>query len=81
MARRRYHNQRNDRLVDTKYFGSGPQNCMVNHRVDNLDALLEQLPQGGVTIDPHRENYDYGRFAWIVDPDRNRMELWEPPKK
>ena len=33
----------------------------------------------GVEIDPHRENYDYGRFAWIMDPEGNRVELWEPP--
>ena len=34
----------------------------------------------GVWIDPRREDYDYGRFAWIRDPDGNRIELWEPPK-
>jgi predicted enzyme related to lactoylglutathione lyase len=66
---------------DTNYFGNGPQNCMINYRVDNLDELLEQLKQTGVIIDPHREDYDYGRFAWIVDPDGNRVELWEPTKE
>jgi predicted enzyme related to lactoylglutathione lyase len=54
---------------------------MVNYRVDNLDALLEALEKEGVRIDPRRENYDYGRFAWIMDPDGNRIELWEPPKE
>jgi hypothetical protein len=34
----------------------------------------------GVEIDPHREDYDYARFAWIMDPEGNRIELWEPPK-
>ena len=53
---------------------------MINFRVDNLDALLEALKEEGVQIDPHRENYDYGRFTWIMDPDGNRVELWEPPK-
>jgi predicted enzyme related to lactoylglutathione lyase len=53
---------------------------MINYRVDDLDALLEELKKGGVQIDPHREDYDYGRFAWIVDPEGNRIELWEPPK-
>ena len=53
---------------------------MVNYRVDNLDALLDDLNQSGIEIDPHREDYDYGRFAWITDPDGNRIELWEPPK-
>ena len=53
---------------------------MVSYRVDNLDALLEDLKKSGIEIDPHREDYDYGRFAWITDPDGNRIELWEPPK-
>ena len=62
----------------TKYFGEGPQQAMVNFRVDNLDELLQQLAPAGVRIDPNREDYDYGRFAWIWDPEGNRIELWEP---
>ena len=53
---------------------------MINYRVDDLDALLQALKEEGVQIDPHREDSDYGRFAWIMDPDGNRIELWEPPK-
>ena len=67
---------------DTKYFGPGnergPQQAMINYRVDDLDALLTELAAAGVTIDPQRENADYGRFAWIVDPEGNRIELWQP---
>ena len=67
---------------DTKYFGpgnkNGPQQAMINYRVDDLDALLAQLAAEGVTIDPKREDADYGRFAWIVDPEGNRIELWQP---
>jgi predicted enzyme related to lactoylglutathione lyase len=48
--------------------------------VDNLDALLKDLKKSGIGIDPHREDYDYGRFAWITDADGNRIELREPPK-
>ncbi len=62
----------------TKYFGDGPQQCMVNFRVDNLDVLLTQLAAANVRIDPNREDYAYGRFAWIWDPEGNRVELWEP---
>ena len=51
----------------------------MNFRVADLDALLEALKEEGVEIDPHREDYDYGRFAWIMDPEGNRIELWEPP--
>jgi len=54
---------------------------MIDYRVDDLDALLEALKKEGVPIDPHREDYDYGRFAWIIDPDGHRIELCEPKKK
>lgn len=65
---------------DTAYFGEGPQQAMVNFRVDNLDELLGQLAAAEVRIDPKREDYPYGRFAWIWDPEGNRVELWEPPR-
>lgn len=65
--------------ADTPYFGPGPQTAMVNYRVDDLDALLEQLGAAGVTIDPKRDESEYGRFAWIVDPEGNRLELFQPP--
>lgn len=64
--------------ADTNYFGDGPQRSMLNLRVDDLDALLDQLAVAGVRIDPKREDYSYGRFAWIWDPEGNRVELWQP---
>jgi predicted enzyme related to lactoylglutathione lyase len=64
----------------TTYFAPSQAGFMINFRVADLDALLELLRQEGVEIDPKRENADYGRFAWIMDPDGNRIELWEPPK-
>ncbi|MBZ5705786.1 MAG: VOC family protein [Acidobacteriia bacterium] len=66
---------------NTKYFDPSRSGFMINYRVDDLDALLQALKEEGVEIDPHREDYNYGRFAWIMDPDGNRIELWEPPKK
>ncbi|MDE1178154.1 MAG: VOC family protein [Edaphobacter sp.] len=63
--------------ADSKYFPV-TQQAMVNYRVDDLDALLEQLSAAGVTIDPKRDEYGFGRFAWIVDPEGNRVELWQP---
>jgi lactoylglutathione lyase len=64
----------------TKYFGASKAGFMVNYRVDNLDALLEDLKKSGIEIDPRRKYYEYGPFAWITDPDGNRIGLWEPPK-
>ena len=62
----------------TKYFGEGAQQSMLNFRVDDMDELLEQLAAAGVRIDPKREDHGYGKFAWIWDPEGNRVELWEP---
>lgn len=67
---------------DSTYFGkgneAGQQQAMVNYRVDDLDELLKQLAAADITIDPKREDLDYGRFAWITDPEGNRIELWQP---
>ena len=64
---------------DTKYFDPSFAPFMMNFRVENLDELLKALREEGVVIDPKVEEYDYGKFAWIADPEGNRVELWEPP--
>jgi predicted enzyme related to lactoylglutathione lyase len=66
---------------DTDYFPPSTQPFICNFRVEDLDGLQEALRAEGVWIDPKREDYDFGRFAWIMDPEGNRIELWEPPKK
>jgi len=63
---------------DTRYFDPSRSPFMINYRVQNLDELLSALRAEGVDVDPRREDYDYGRFAWIMDPEGNRIELWEP---
>jgi catechol 2,3-dioxygenase-like lactoylglutathione lyase family enzyme len=63
---------------DTGYFDPSPASFMVNYIVDDLDALLDRLADAGVRIDPNRQDESYGRFAWIYDPDGNKIELWEP---
>jgi len=64
---------------DSKYFDPSQSSFMINYRVENLDALLALLREEGVEIDPKRDNTEYGKFAWIMDPEGNRIELWEPP--
>jgi predicted enzyme related to lactoylglutathione lyase len=54
------------------------QPAMLNFQVDGLDALLDKLAAAGVSVDPKRETYDYGRFGWFTDPEGNRVELWQP---
>jgi predicted enzyme related to lactoylglutathione lyase len=51
---------------------------MINYRVDDLDELLSQLRRDGVEIVGEPETHENGRFAWILDPDGNKLELWEP---
>ena len=51
---------------------------MINYIVDDLDALVEKMRSRGVQIDPKRDDQDFGRFAWVYDPDGNKIELWEP---
>lgn len=63
---------------DTKYFEPSQAPFMVNYIVDDLDALLERLQKEGVKIDPKRQDESYGHFAWIYDPDGNKIELWQP---
>jgi predicted enzyme related to lactoylglutathione lyase len=63
----------------TKYFGKSGQTWMFNYRVADLEKLLAALRSEGVEVDDHVESSDYGRFGWIVDPEGNRVELWEPP--
>ncbi len=65
---------------DTSYLGEAQQQVMINYRVDDLDSLLATLSAAGVWIDPKREHYAYGHFAWIKDCDGNRVELWQPLK-
>ena len=65
---------------DTAYFGPGDQHLMVNYRVRDLDAMLEQLRAAGATVDEEIEEHAYGRFGWARDPEGNRFELWEPPE-
>ena len=51
---------------------------MINYRVENLEALVEELKKEGVTIVDKIETYDYGKFVHILDGDGNKVELWEP---
>ena len=54
------------------------QRAMINLQVDDLDGVLDRLTAEGVTVDPKRESYDFGKFGWVTDPEGNRVELWQP---
>ncbi|MEN8799587.1 MAG: VOC family protein [Flavobacteriaceae bacterium] len=62
----------------TKYFHPSTKEFMMNFRVENLEELLALLKEEGVTIVGDVEEFEYGKFAWILDPEGNKIELWEP---
>lgn len=64
--------------VDTTYFEPSEKQFMQNFRVENLERLLLQLKEEGVTVVGEMESFDYGKFGWILDPEGNKIELWEP---
>lgn len=63
---------------DTKYFAPSSKDFMINYRVENLEALVQSLKENGVTVLDDLESYDYGKFIHILDPEGNKIELWEP---
>jgi predicted enzyme related to lactoylglutathione lyase len=63
---------------DTKYFDPSTAPFMINYRVENLRGLAEQLRSEGVAVEESTEGFEYGRFGWVMDPEGNRIELWEP---
>ena len=63
---------------DSDYFSPGTSPFMVNFRVKDLHGLLDILRKEGVWVDEKVEDYEYGKFGWIMDPDGNKIELWEP---
>jgi predicted enzyme related to lactoylglutathione lyase len=64
---------------DTTYFEPTIATYMINYIVDDLDGMLQQLRASGTPIDDKQEDTEYGRFAWAIDPDGVRFELWQPP--
>lgn len=63
---------------DTDYFGEATKQWMVNFRVDDLNAMAEQLTAAGIDVEVAPQAYPNGRFALLTDPEGNRIELWEP---
>lgn len=62
----------------TDYFAPSEKQFMVNYRVQHIDELVKKLKENGVTIVDDIQSYDYGKFVHIMDPDGNKIELWEP---
>lgn len=64
--------------ADTTYFEPSDAPYMLNFRVADLDAMLAQLRAEGCTVVDRVEEMEFGRFGWVIDPEGNKIELWEP---
>jgi len=63
---------------DSDYFAPSEKPFMFNYRVENLVELLKELKKEGVTVVGEMQEFPYGKFGWIMDPEGNKIELWEP---
>lgn len=63
---------------NTKYFEPSKKEFMINYRVENLVQLVAELKKSGVTVCDEIEEFEYGKFVHILDPEGNKIELWEP---
>src|SRR5687768_12641028 len=64
---------------DTKYFEPSTRDVMLNLRVDSLDGILTHLRDKGARVIERREDGEFGKFGYVMDPDGTLIELWEPP--
>jgi len=64
---------------DTKYFDPPSRPFMINLVVDDLAGALAQVKEGGAELVGEPDDGEYGKFGWFIDPDGNKVELWQPP--
>lgn len=62
----------------TKYLSPAKKEFMINFRVDDLESMIARLKDKGLAVIGEIESYEYGKFGWVMDPDGNKIELWEP---
>ena len=65
---------------DTSYFAPSTASFMVNYRVEDLHALLKALREEGCQVQDKVEESEYCKFGWVMDPEGNKVELWQPPE-
>ncbi|MGH9970244.1 MAG: VOC family protein [Pyrinomonadaceae bacterium] len=65
--------------ADSNHFAPSKSSFMVNYRVENLVALLQALREEGCNVLEKTDDSEYGKFAWVIDPEGNKVELWQPP--
>jgi hypothetical protein len=63
----------------SRYFDPSPAQFMINYRVPDLERIRAELRSEGCDVDEKVEQSEFGKFGWVMDPEGNRLELWEPP--
>lgn len=64
----------------TTYFAPSPKEFMLNYRVRDMAAMITQLRAAGIEVSDAKDEPGFGLFAWLMDPEENRIELWQPPE-
>ncbi len=65
---------------EASYFAPSASSFMINYRVEDLDAMIAILKEEGCDVDEKVEDTEFGKFGWVMDPEGNRVELWQPPE-
>ena len=65
---------------DTDYFSPSQAGFMVNYRVEDLQSLLAALRAEGCKVEEKVDESGFGKFGWVLDPEGNKLELWQPPE-
>lgn len=65
--------------LDSENYAPSTAPFMINYRVDDLDALLQALRAEGCNVLKKTDDSEYGKFGWVIDPEGNKVELWQPP--
>lgn len=63
---------------DSDWFSPSASTFMINYRIDDMAGMVAQLKEGGVEIQKGPESHENGKFLWVMDPEGNKVELWEP---
>lgn len=66
---------------DTSYFAPSTASFMINYRVEDLHALLAALRAEGCQVEDKVDESEFGKFGWVIDPEGNKVELWQPPSE
>ncbi|MGQ0801036.1 MAG: VOC family protein [Pseudomarimonas sp.] len=66
-------------VADAAYFAPSTASFMINYRVEDLDAVMKALREEGCNVLEKSDDSEYGKFGWVMDPEGNKVELWQPP--